>query len=198
MKKLVMLMSLFVAMSASACVDGADPAVPITAPPAASDGAPLTAEQRAALDANPELQEMRAQLAAGGQVVSLDDARVFEQGDKQGIICPVRGQDGQPGQFSQLTVQRRAGGAPTLALELDDSYAPLTGDGGDIRAAGPGRQCEAWFREAIVSQYCEWATACWFGDATYNVVRHVRSCCEPGLGCWEETRNFSERAFCGC
>lgn len=199
MKKLMMLMSMIVAVSAGACVDGADPTVPITAPPVASDGAPLTAEQRAALEANPELKEMRAQLAAGGQVVSLDEARVFEQGDKQGIICPVNGQGGQPGQFSQLTVQQRAGGEPTLALERNEDYRAPTGDLRDQLLAAAGRQCEPnWFPLRIVAQYCEWATACWFGDATYNVVQHVRTCCEPGRGCWEEFRNFSERDGCGC
>ncbi len=168
-------------------------------PPTAADGAPLTAELRATLEASPELRELRARLASTGDTVSLDEARVLEQGDKQGILCPVSGPDGQPGQFSQVAVQRRQGGALSLSLEPNQQHSPLTGAPRDEALRAAGIQCEpSWFPGRVIGSFCEWSVACWFGDATYHVQEHVRTCCAAGVGCWEERQNFEVRAHCGC
>lgn len=192
MKKLgmMMAMALTMAMGAGACVE--DEASPV-------EGAPLSAEQRAALEANPELQALREQLASTGNTVALDEARVFERDEKQGIICPVNGPDGQAGQFSQLTVQQRGGGAMSLALERNEQHSPLTGAKRDEALAATGIQCEPnWFPGRVIGSYCDWSVACWFGDTTYNVQEHVRTCCAQGVGCWEEHQNFAVRGRCGC
>lgn len=211
MKKRLMLgwISMLLTVGAAGCMqDEASPAerLPTEALPAEqdeglpthADGAPLSAEQRAALEANPELQKLREQLAKSGEQIRLDEATVFEQDEKEGIVAPISGPDGETREHSQVVVRQQQGRPTRISLELAPTSSPATGELRDDSLEAAGLSCGPWTTWYPVFHYCDWAVACWFGDATYNVVRHVRSCCEPGLGCWEEHRNFSERAFCGC
>lgn len=186
--------SIALALAAGGCME--DEAAP-PAPPSASDGAPLTAEQRATLEADPRLQAMRAQLLRSGEVVSLDEARVFEQGDKQGIVAPVSGADGQPIEHAQLVVRQTPGRAPRLSLELAATRSPASGELRDGAYAAAGITCGPWTPWARVSQFCDWAVACWFGDATYNLVERFRQCCAGGV-CRTEGEVSEQRVKCGC
>lgn len=166
-------------------------------PAVVADGAPLTAEQRAALEANPQLQALRQQLASSGETASLDDARAFQHGDKLGIVCPVTGPDGQPGEFSQLTVQQAAGRDATFSLELAPQSSPATGALKDEVLSAGGITCSSWGPWYTLSSYCDWATACWFDDATYLLRERERTCCAPGK-CYTETEHTTVRNKCGC
>jgi hypothetical protein len=197
-RKMALLMrcaAMVAALGASACME--DSAAPQVEPPAVADGATLSAEQRAELEANPELQALRARLERSGEVVSLDDARAFEQGDKLGIVAPVSGADGQSLTHSQVVLRQGPGRAPRLSLELAPTSSPAAGELRDEANAAAGVTCGAWTPWARVSQFCDWAVACWFGDATYNLVERFRQCCAGGV-CRTEGEVSEQRVKCGC
>lgn len=207
MKKLVMMawMSMMLALGAGACVDGDGEGAPDQGAPVTSldEGAPLTAEQRAALEENPQLREMRERLAQSGSTVVLDEARAFQRDDEQAIACPVRGPHGQSAQFSHLTVQPGAGGETALSLEPTEGYTSHHGVSADVfrdAALQPsGVQCEAdWWRTRIIGRTCDWAWACGLGDATFAVWETERTCCAIGAGCWVEKSHTTVRERCGC
>lgn len=194
--------AVMMAGGATGCLDEA------TAPPEAAPaevappegGEPLTAEQRAELEANPKLQEIREQLARGGSQVELDGARAYQRGESRSIACPVTGPDGKAGQFSHVTVQQRGGGEPSLTLEPTPGYNPQAGQFGSVAtSATDGVVCEdTYFLKRVVGRYCDWAWACWLGDATFVVHEAVRTCCIPGVRCWEESTHLTSREHCGC
>ncbi len=187
--------ALMVALGASGCME--DATSPEVAPPALSEGAPLTAEQRAALEADPQLQALRKQLGRSGEQVSLDEARVFDQGDKQGIVAPVSGANGETLEHSQLVVRQAEGRPQRISLELAETSSPATGQLRDDANAAAGLSCGPWDSWYPVFHYCDWAVACWFGDATYNVVQRTRHCCADG-NCILEKEVSEQRARCGC
>lgn len=187
--------SIWLALGASGCME--DGAGPTSEPPAVADGAPLSAEQRAALEANPELQALRAQLEKSGEIVALDEARLFENGDKQGIVAPVSGADGETLEHSQVVVRQAPGRPVRLSLELAATSSPATGKLRDDANATAGLTCGPWGAWFPVFHYCDWAVACWFGDATYNVVQRTRQCCADGT-CLLEKEVSEQRAACGC
>lgn len=197
-------MSLLLAVGAGGCMEDQAPSTnvlsteaPSTEAPSHFDGAPLSAEQRAALEANPELQQLREQLAKSGEQIQLDEATVFEQGDREGVIAPVRGPDGETREHAQLVVRQQQGRPARLSLELAPTSSPATGELRDDGYAAAGLSCGPWTKWFPVFHYCDWAVACWFGDATYNVVERERFCCADGT-CLREKEVSEQRAACGC
>jgi hypothetical protein len=170
---------------------------PTEAPPAVADGAPLSTEQRAALEANPELQALREQLAKSGEQIRLDEATVFQQDDKEGILAPVSGPDGETLEHAQVVVRQQQGRPARISLELAPTSSPATGELRDDGLEAAGLSCGGWTNWYPVFHYCDWAVACWFGDATYNVVERERWCCADGT-CLREKEVSEQRAKCGC
>lgn len=195
MKKLLIAgwVSMLMVVGLGGCVEDSTP--PSEGSPALG-GAPLSPEQRANIEASPEFQEAQRQLERHGEAASLDEAQVFQRGDKVGVVCPVTGPEGEQGEFSQLTYQQIGGEAPTLSLE-DSGRSPLTGARKDEALEASGITCSAWGPWSTRSTYCDWATACWFGDATYLLRERARTCCAPGY-CYGETEHTTVRNKCGC
>lgn len=92
---------------------------------------------------------------------------------------------------------RGPGDASWLSLELEEEQSRATGQLKDDAMAAAGLTCYQWSDWYTIDTFCEWATMCFFGDATYLARERSRTCCYPG-SCFVDFDYTSVRNKCGC
>jgi hypothetical protein len=167
----------------------------------------LSAEMRAAIEANADFQKLRAQLKGDGDIISIDKGALYRDGQRFGVVFPIEHIASGAGEYTSIIYQEASGHLAMVSLELVD---PATSEdlheglgrrpelkiSRDGRPTEPmGYTCGGWGGWYTISTYCAWHPMC-LGDATMLVRERARTCC--ATSCWTEYEHTTVRNKCGC
>lgn len=171
----------------------------------------VSAEIRAAIEANADFQKSQAQLKRDGDRISIDQGALYRNEQGFGVVLPIEHIAPGAGEYASIIYQKMNGQGATVSLELVDPAASEDLDEGlgrrmglkiseDVRATEPRASptCGAWSGWSTISTYCEpHHIMCWGGEAWMLVRERSRRCC-LSTACWTETEHTTVRNKCGC